>query len=222
MAEDMPATAAAVVVDDCWNRTGTFGDRTCAQLAAVETCGRCPVRADAAERLFARPPAPGWLAENTAIVAAPLAAAAGALRSAMVFRCGGEWFALETRLFDEIAPAGPVHTLPHRRGGALSGLTVVRGQLLLCLSLARLLGLAAAPAATGERHGVVQLGGGPVALVLEEVAGTLRYDPARLTARPATLPQAAAALTAGLLPWRDRMAALIDPPLLRAAVERML
>ncbi len=222
MAAENTSSAADGIIDDCWNRAGTFGDRSCARLDEVENCRRCPVRAEGAERLFARPLAAGWLAENTALVAAPQVLREAGRQSAMVLRSGGEWYALGTGFFDQIAPAGPVHSLPHRRGSALLGLTTVRGQLLLCVSLARMLGLPAEAPGAGLRHGVVQLGGGPVALVLEEAAGTVRFDPAGLTARPATLAQAAAALTTGLIPWQQHMAALIEPDLLRAAIERVL
>ena len=51
------------VDDDCWNRIGVYGDRSCPELSTFVHCRNCPVFAAAARSLL-RPPRPeGYLAE---------------------------------------------------------------------------------------------------------------------------------------------------------------
>ena len=57
----------------------------------------------------------------------------------LLFRLQAEWLALPAQVFQEVAERRPVHSLPHRRQGIVLGLVNVRGELLLCVSLARLL-----------------------------------------------------------------------------------
>jgi chemotaxis-related protein WspD len=60
----------------------------------------------------------------------------------VIFRIGAEWLALPTPAFQEVAERRVIHTLPHRRHGVVLGLVNIRGELLICVSLGRLLGLA--------------------------------------------------------------------------------
>jgi len=43
-------------VDDCWNRIGIRGDKSCGQLAGHVHCRNCPVYATAAKRILDRLP----------------------------------------------------------------------------------------------------------------------------------------------------------------------
>ena len=55
--------------------------------------------------------------------------------SVLIFRIGTEWLALQTTALTEIASLRPIHSLPHRRNGVVLGLTNIRGELVVCVSL---------------------------------------------------------------------------------------
>ena len=84
--------AAEQAVDDCWNRIGIRGDKSCPRLAEHIHCRNCPVHAAAAVRLLDRY-ALGAEGEQAASVEdeAPPGDAY------LLFRLGEEWLALLTR-----------------------------------------------------------------------------------------------------------------------------
>jgi chemotaxis-related protein WspD len=65
----------------------------------------------------------------------PAAVSGEPAQSLMAFRLGGMVRPAHPSL-DEIVGPRPVHSLPHRRNPALLGLVNVRGELVICVSLA--------------------------------------------------------------------------------------
>lgn len=59
-----------------------------------------------------------------------------------VFRLGQEWLALPANIFDQVVSPKPVHSMPHCHNRLLRGIVNVRGQILPCISLHSLLGIA--------------------------------------------------------------------------------
>jgi chemotaxis-related protein WspD len=173
-------------------------------------------------RLLDREVSEDDLREWTAHVAAEKNVVAVGTKSVVIFRIGAEWLALPTSVFQEVAEGCKLRTLPHHRGGILSGLVNVRGELLLCVSLEALLGL--------EKTAEVKLGrllicnppGGRLAFPVSEVHGVHRYHPGDLRDAPATLSKAADIYIAGVLPWKDRTVGCLDEQLLFYALDKGL
>ena len=141
---DLPIIAEAnlVVIDnDCWNKIGVKGDRSCSELPKYVHCRNCPVFTAKGQRLFERDPPPGHLAEWTKRLAEPEVAIEQGTVSVLVFRIGEEWMAADIALLVEIGEMRPIHTIPHRTNEILSGLVNIRGELELCVSLGGLLGI---------------------------------------------------------------------------------
>src|SRR5262249_34761523 len=128
-------------IDDCWNRIGVSGDRTCPELETTIHCRNCPVFASAAKSFFERPAPAGYLAERPRLLASSEAPSDSVEVSLLIFRLFGEWLALDTRAVVEVTTPRPVHRIPHRSGQVLIGLVNLRGQLQLCVSLHGLLGV---------------------------------------------------------------------------------
>ncbi len=206
---------AASPVDDCWNRIGTRGDRSCPRLAQHLRCLNCPVFAQAAAVLLDRPFDPAETAlPITGAQAAPNEHAPA--ESAVVFRIAGEWLALPTGALRHADELRRIHSLPHRRGRVVLGVVNVRGVLTLAASLAELLHIeqprdeAPAPHGRAARMLVAAWQGEPVALPVDEVEGVVRYDLPELLPVPATLARATAQHTRGVLPWRGRAVGVLD------------
>jgi len=171
---------------------------------------------EAGARLLDREPPAGYRAEWTEYLAKPPKAAVITTDSAMVFRVGAEWLALPSAWVGEVAPVRAIHSLPHRGGRALDGLVNVRGELLPCFSLERVLGIEPATGPAGSRRLIVA-GQGARRLVFraDEVFGVLRYDAARRQASPGR-----AGLVKHLLDWNGRSLGLLETEALWAALER--
>jgi chemotaxis-related protein WspD len=171
--------------------------------------------------LLNRTPPEDYLREWTARIAAEKKTAEPGTNSVVIFRLGLEWLALPTRLFQEVAEHCTLHTVPHRRGGILAGLVNIRGELLLCASLGALLGLdQAMPAGSDKKRTVyarllvANRAGNRLAFPVDEVHSVTRYHPRELKPLPATLANAAAPFTLGLLPWGERTVGCLDDELL--------
>ncbi|MGC1305913.1 MAG: chemotaxis protein CheW [Phormidesmis sp.] len=108
---------------------------------------------DASAQLLQRPVSPGYLAEQTAQLAASAQRDHRAdLLSVLIFRLGSEWLALSAERCQQVLPVATIHTLPHRSNQTLLGVVNVRGQLLLKVSLSAVLDLKAALGKSASRQ----------------------------------------------------------------------
>jgi len=216
------------MTNDCWNQIGVRGDRSCPELVQHVHCRNCPVYVAAARALLDRELPAGDLAARSSRVAKAKRVTDGETQSVVMFRLGGEWLALPTAAVSEVADIRPVHSLPHRRGGAILGVASVRGELLVCVSLMRLLGLErTAPEPPGQRAVHQRL------LVLrrdliraicpaDEVHAVQRINPADLQDVPATVGKAPGRLSRAIIPWRGHSVGLLDDHLLFQSLQRSL
>lgn len=181
-------------------------------------------------RLFDREVSEESLQEGAAQVAARKKVVETGTTSIVIFRLQGEWLALPTEVFQEVIDRGVVRTVPHHRGGILRGLVNIRGELLLCVSLERLLGLEQAASAKEGGKGpstgrllICSHKGDRLAFRADEVFGLYRYHPGHLRNIPATLAEATAGnFILGLLPWNDKTVGCLDAELLFYGLNRSL
>ena len=147
-------------------------------------------------------------------------------KSLFIFRIGREWMALPTHRVQRVVQGAAPHTIPHR-SETLLGLISVQGELVLCVSLSRLLKMEThreqQKAADGPGNYVVAMGeAGPVAFPVDESQGVHRYREADLREAPATVAEAAAPFTTAVLPWRQHSVGCLDDQLLFYAVDKSL
>jgi chemotaxis signal transduction protein len=227
--------AARNALNDCWNRIGVHGDRSCPELLPHIHCRNCPVFSAAARTLLDVPAPADSRQAATEHFARPDATVAmdssgGELQSVIVFRLRTEWYAIQTAVCLEIAAVRPIHSLPHRRDATVLGVVNVHGGLLACISLAVILGatdLPLAPAQSRHRAAVPRLlvarrAAGAVVFPVDEVRGMTRFRAQDLKDLPATVAHARMSYTRALLPLGDRSAGLLDEQRVFSAVERAL
>jgi chemotaxis-related protein WspD len=222
--------ARLIDVDDCWNRIGVRGDSSCERLEDYVRCLNCPVFEAAAAKLLERPIPLVDLSQHD--TRAPLRHqhdAQGASESFLVFRIGDEWLALPTAVFKRIVQVRPIHTLPHRQHRAVLGVVNVQGELLVCLSLARLLGFEpdSVPTEARARHDlprllVVSRDEEHAVFPVDQVDGVHRLASSTFCPPPATLSQAAATHTRAVAPWRGMSVGLLDADALFDTLNRSL
>ena len=233
MSMPLPTTSTATpVVNDCWNRIGVWGDKSCPELVPAVHCHNCPVFTAASTRFLDAPSPKGYVEEWTQRLIAPIEETARDLQSVLIFRLGEEWLALSVPVLIEVTNPRPLHRLPHR-GGLLAGLVNIRGELQLCVHLAQLLGGKAivreavnvdqhfnngvqehhsstsTPSAR-SRMLVVQAGDDRWVFPVDEVDQVYRFPAAELTTAPATLARSSSHLTRGVFPWQERSVGYLD------------
>ncbi|MBN3806953.1 purine-binding chemotaxis protein CheW [Paraburkholderia sp. Ac-20336] len=222
-------------IDGCWNRIGVRGDSSCERLAEYVRCLNCPVFEVAAARLLDQPaPLAALPQQDAAPQALPDGHDASRSRetgeSLLVFRIGREWLALPTRIFKSIVQTRTVHTLPHRQHRAVLGVVNVQGELLVCLSLAHLLGFEPDTAAARNdrtrldlpRLLVIARDEEHAVLPVDQVDGVHRFAPSTFRAPPATLSETAATHTRAVAPWRGISVGLLDADALFDTLNRSL
>lgn len=214
----------AQTIDDCWNRIGVYGDKSCPLLPQHIHCRNCAVYAAAATRLLDRY---AFVQDEQEFAAPQALEHAHAIRSLVVFRMGGEWLGLATRCLDEVAPLQSIHSLPHQRSRALMGVANVRGALVPCLSLVELLGLDPTVSVTTAqrvmpRMLIVAAPGGPVVVPVDEVDGIHTIEERVLTAASLSGDHASAIYTRGVLQWKTHSLRWLDEEQLLGAITRSL
>jgi len=147
--------------------------------------------------------------------------------SAVIFRIGSEWLALTTSAFHEVAEYRTIHTLPHRHNGLVLGLVNFRGELLICVSLSRLLGLEREtvrdkPCKVYERLVIATWQGSLLTFPVHEVSGVHRFEPEEIRDSPATVALACTTFTRGILEWEGRRVGYLDAESLFATLNRSL
>ena len=213
---------------DCWRRIGVTGDRSCPELEAYIHCRNCPVMADAARAFFDRLAPIGYLESWSGILEERTAGGDTDALSVLVFRLADEWLALPATVLVEVTKERRCHRVPHRTGGVLEGVVNIRGQLQVCVSAQRLLGIEAAapnPALSSsdsmridapelrrllviERQG--RLGADRWVFPVDQVAGVVRVGRATLRAVPSTISQSGARFCLALFDWQGVIVGILD------------
>lgn len=221
------ANPAAAIITDCWNTIGVHGDVSCPELEKHIHCRNCPVYMAAASVLLDRNLPPAYVDEWTHQYSQDRSVEEPSTESIVVFRIGGEWLGLPTSVFSEFADIRPIHSLPHRRNGVLLGLTNVRGELLVCVSLGKVLGIADQEKAKKPRQravysrlAVIHDKDSRVVFPVDEVDGVHDVHAGELTEVPATVAKATATYTRAMLPWKDKAIGCLDAQLLFYTLNR--
>ncbi|MFA6960699.1 MAG: chemotaxis protein CheW [Opitutaceae bacterium] len=216
-------------LNDCWNKIGVRGDGSCPELERHVHCRNCPVYSAAAARLLDSELPAGHIEEWTGHFSEKQKVEEAGTHSVVVFRIGAEWLALPTAVFTEVATVRAVHSLPHRRDGIVRGLANVRGTLLVCVSLAGVLGLEkVTPTRNDKVQGahrrllVISREGSRLVFPVDEVQGIHRCQPSELKDVPATVAKATATYTKAVLVWNGRTVGCLDDQLLFYTLNRSL
>jgi purine-binding chemotaxis protein CheW len=132
-----------------------------------------------------------------------------ALREVLVFRLGGEEYAVEIEVVREILKAPPITDVPRAPAHVL-GVTMVRGQVIAVHDPRRRLGLPPAEAGPGARVVVCDAGEGPVGLLVDGVSQVLRLPPSALEPRPQGIAGIDSEFIAGVGRAGERFFVLLD------------
>jgi len=213
-------------VGACWNEIGVYGTGTCKELEQFVHCRNCPVHSAAGAELLDRPLPENYRQEWSQHFSVEKHRAIPAKMSVVIFRIQSEWLALPTTAFQEVAERRLTHSLPHRRQGIVAGLINVRGELLICVSLRRLLGLDQAGSAPARRPSdrllVMNWDGNRLAFAVDDIHGVHRFQPQELRDAPATVSKSSFTFTQGIFMWQQHPVGLLDADALFSVLNRSL
>ena len=197
--------------EQCWNRIGVRGDRSCPELVKVTHCNNCPVFAAAGRRFLDAPSPAGYLDEWTTRLAARDDTREGDESSVLVFRLGDEWLALPVAVLVEVTRPRAQHRIPHR-GGLLAGMANIRGELHLVVRLDLLLGTATATDSDPDlrRLVVIRREGDCWVFAADEVDQVHRVLLPDLSSAAPTLARSQGKMTRGVFPHAGRSVGLLD------------
>jgi chemotaxis-related protein WspD len=214
---------------DCWNRIGVRGDRSCPELERFVHCRNCPVQSAAAQTLLDRQQSTADLLECTLHFAKRKPADERGTKSVVIFRIGPEWLALPTPIVDEIADIRPIHSIPHRRDGAILGVVNVRGELVVCVSLNVALKISGEPEAaqngahaTHQRLLVLRCDDVRAVCPANEVHGVHRVAASDLIEVPSTVGKAAGTHARAVFTWKGHSVGLLEDDALFQTLRRSL
>lgn len=214
---------------DCWKRIGVHGDSSCQVLDEVSHCQYCSVYRSTATFVLDRAAPAEYIDEATRLAASPIIKEDTNYQRSLVFRIGNEWLALSADVCQEISTINKPHTIPGRRDTFILGLVNVRGELLISVSLERVVGIEAqvkptadAVARSAERLIVISKDGDRFAFPATEVHGIVRHLPGDLQKLPHTLERSDPHFTSALLNWNEKSVGYLDDELLFATLNRGL
>ncbi|HSI83850.1 MAG: chemotaxis protein CheW [Candidatus Methylacidiphilales bacterium] len=219
------ATGAPVFVPPpfCWSNIGVEGDATCPELNAMLHCRNCPVFARAGRELLDRPAPDGYLLQWVTLLSEPKETRVRALRQIMLFRLGSEWLAMCATAFREAMDRTEVRRIPHRTTDVLLGLVNVRGEVQICFSMARLLGIEEAPVderkvkmsyTIYKRLAVANKEGHTWVFPVDEFYGVMELDEAEdLRPVPVTVAKSHVSFSRGMFTYEKQNVSLLDDDL---------
>jgi chemotaxis-related protein WspD len=214
-------------IDDCWNRIGVWRqtDERCPELDRFIHCRNCSVYSAIGRKLLNREPPEEYRNEWTKILSKKKKKVSVNVKSAFVFRAGGEWLALPANMINEVVNMGPIHSIPNINNKVLRGVVNIHGKLELCVSIGRVLGIEKLEKPdeaedpdyiSPERLVVVMQNNHIITFPVSEVLGIVRYTPEMIKDLPVTVSGSKAAYTMGILCIEKRDVGLLkDKPLFK-------
>ncbi len=175
-------------------------------------------RAGAMLRLLDRPVSDDDLALGARRAAQEVDTRARATVGVLIFRLDDEMLAVPAKSLRRVTTYARPSSIPHRRSGVLKGVCSVRGELVLCADLRRLLGLTpratpqSPPETGGDARRMVVIGPPEASWVFEvdSLVGIERIDTALLLAPPVTVEHALGAFVAGLADTEHGRVTVLD------------
>ena len=224
-------------LDDCWNRIGVMGDRSCGELKTLIHCRNCAVYSAAGRSLLERIAPDEYLKEWTDVLAETSTHQFGIgegtfIRasdtiSVIIFRLGNEKLALPVSILQEVTPPCIIHTVPHRSDDLFLGILNIRGETLLCASLSYLLNLEPAdtvtPNPTSTRRMIVAgRNENKWVFPVDEVHGIYRFQLNEFKDAPVVVSKASEAYTKGVVTWQDKKVNFLNYELLFYTLNRKI
>ncbi|MCD6308886.1 MAG: chemotaxis protein CheW [Candidatus Latescibacteria bacterium] len=215
MAEDIMGTIEDRRNVQCWNEIGVNGDHSCPSLEEMSHCRNCPEYTAYGKTLLDRDIPKELLKERTRLLSRKKTSEAPGVDTVVIFRIGEEWLALKIGLFREIVELCPIHTVPFRSNEKFIGLVNISGELVPCVSIRNVIGIARkdlpyAEISSGWMAVVGNSQGERFVFRADEISGVSRLSADELKESPATIAHSDFGLTKGVFTRGEKTIGLLD------------
>jgi len=215
------------IEDYCWKRIGVWGSETqrCAKLAEVIHCRNCAFFTQAGRSLLERDLPEEYARERAEVMAIEKEEDLPGATTVVIFQIGEESLGLPAHIFAEITGPEKPHSVPGRKNPVLLGLVNIHGELHLCVSLGKLLGLEQKTASRAERSTrghmiVLDREGERWVFPVDKIHGVHRIGLEAFQNIPVTLSRGESTYTRGIFAWQGRSVAFLDEDLLLKGLAR--
>ena len=175
-------------------------------------------------QLLARPIKPASLAFNTNALAQTREQSLREEDTILLFRIGGERFALPAKSVLNVFPITKVRKVPHRTRPPFRGLCCYEGAILLTGLLHVVLDMPVDKTANPKLRRMIVIGSEEAswAFEVDAVDAIRKVDPSQFRNAPSTIPKNAASCTNCIIPLDDGDAVLLDPGAIQSIMERSI
>ena len=219
-------------INDCWNHIGVWGKETprCEKLDNVIHCRNCEIFSQSGQQILEQPLSEEYLSDWATIYSNEKKQRRAGSKSSLVFRLGDEWYSFPNDAIVEVTEIKAIHSIPHSKSQALRGLVNIRGELKICFSIGHLIGIhkgkklieQTSKYKSYERMVVISHEDQQFVFPVSEVLGSTRYNDDDITAPPATIANAKATFTTGMLKVKNNNVACLDLGLIFNSIKRSL
>ena len=217
-------------LDDCWNRIGVWSqdNASCPELEHYIHCRNCKRYSAAGRQVLERPAPDEYRQQWARRFTDTEQPNESETNSALLFRLGDEWLAIDSTYVNEIIQVRSIHSLPHRTNNLVKGLINVRGELKLCVSIGSILQLERAREVYSSDHEIlermifIEKDAQGFVFPVSEVHGIHHYSDNVIQAVPTTVAKAKNSFTTSILPWNNQHVGILDHELLFYALSRGL
>jgi len=143
-------------------------------------------------------------------------------RGAMVIRLGSEYVAWSGLSCLTVLTARTIHSVPHRPHPVLKGLAAIKGQLIPCFSLARLLDMKDKHDADEQHLILIGEAGNPLGMLVEHIETYIQFHHQKVHALPSNLSKSGECYSQGMLDWNNQKVPLLDESLVISGFERCM
>jgi chemotaxis-related protein WspD len=147
--------------------------------------------------------------------------------SVVIFRVEGEWLAISTLIFAEVAANRKIHYLPHRSNKVFLGIVNLKGELRLCISLANLLEIENLTEKKGDLYSeknqrmmAIKEEDTRWVFPVDEIYGIFNCDISLLQNVPVTLTKSNFNYLKGVFVWQEKSVGYLDENLLFSNLQR--
>ncbi len=175
-------------------------------------------------QLLARPIKPASLAHNTTALAQTREQSLREEDTILLFRIGGERFALPAKSVLNVFPITKVRKVPHRTRPPFRGLCCYEGAILLTGLLHVVLDMPVDKTANAKLRRMIVIGSEDAswAFEVDAVDAIRKVDPSQFRNAPSTIPKNATSCTNCIIPLDDGDAVLLDPGAIQSIMERSI
>lgn len=215
---------------NCWNTIGVWSENlpTCEKLREVIHCRNCNEYIRIGRDVFEKEIPENYISQWTREYAEHQLRKRSKTESVIIFRIANEWLGFPTKYFDEIVESKKIQRVPHYSGKVLLGIINVRGQIRLCFSLRKILGVTKeidSNQVAGnaiQRNIVVQFEEDSYVFPVDEIQGVYRYEKQEMQAIPTAVNAGISESVDGILRLADKHVSCLNPYRIQGLIEASL